>query len=595
MIGRQRAARNRTRSTDTASAALQPISSRWRVADPPPDVFHLALESLAPSGALALVSSLLYNRGIRNNPDALSFLQDGLEMMDSPAVLPGIEKAVEVILDAVHNGEGIGILGDFDADGITATAIIVLTLRKLGIEPKYHLPHREIEGHGISLEALEKFKEQRVCLVITVDTGITDFDAVDYANTLGMRVVITDHHIPHNGRLPNAAAIVNQHLSKNSEIADYCGAATAFKLAMALLAEAGQEPAMELLSLAAVGTLADQTELLGDNRIIVREGLRLLDTTAPLGLIELTRLVADQIRHVGPYDSEFITFQLAPRLNAPGRLDSADPSLNLLISTDIYAAMQLAKDLNEANQKRRSIADRAWRAAKPEIDAAIGNGHNVMAVEVDPTFPMGVLGPLAGHASEYSSSPAFAYQVIDGVARASARSVPGFDLHQALEAVAGKLHRFGGHAAAAGFATDHQFIPEIRTHLETQMSWSTLSSEVGERVTRTVDAEMNLSQLGYSLWEFVDKMAPFGSGNPEPLFLIRNAQTSNIRYMGRNQNHARLTLRDDTGRRFQAIGFGMADSLPPTRLVDVVVSLKTNYYRGNRSRELRLHDIAGSI
>ena len=594
MSARRGAAVAPTHSSAETPASLQPISSRWRVADPPPDGFFLELDELAPRGSLALVSRLLYNRGIRDVSHASSFLTDGLEMMQPATVLPGIEKAVEVILTAAKNDEGIGILGDFDADGITATAIIVWTLRKLGVEPKFHLPHREIEGHGISREALDRFKDQGVDVFVTVDTGITAFDEVKYANMLGMRVVITDHHIPTDNVLPPAAAIVNRHLSASTEITDYCGAATAFKLAMALLAEAGIDPATELIPLAAVGTLADQTELLGDNRIIVREGLKLLDNTAPPGLIELTRLISGQIRHNGPYDSEFITFQLAPRLNAPGRLDSAEPSLRLLISSDVYAAMQLAKDLDEANRQRRSIADKAWRAAKPKIDTLMAEGHNVMAVEVDPTFPMGVLGPLAGHASEYAASPAFAYQVIDGDARASARSVPGFDIHQALEATANKLQRFGGHAAAAGFAANASLIPEIIAHLETQMSWSSLGTNIDERIVRTADAEISPSQLGYSLWEFVDKMAPFGTGNPEPLFILRNAQTANINYMGRNQDHVRLTLQDDTGRYFRAVGFRMADDLPPTRAVDAVVSLKTDYYRGNRRRELRLHDIAAS-
>ena len=194
-------------------------------------------------------------------------------------------------------------------------------------------------------------------------------------------------------------------------------------------------------------------------------------------------------------------------------------------------------------------------------------------------------GPLAGHASEYSASPAFAYQVIDGVARASARSVPGFDIHHALEAVSNKLERFGGHAAAAGFAAQAELISEITAHLETQMSWSELSTAVDERVIRTADVELELHQLGHSLWDFVDMMAPFGTGNSEPLFLIRNAVSADINYMGRNQDHVRLVLRDDTGRSFRSVGFGMADSLPPTRAVDVVVSLKTDYYRGNRRRE----------
>ena len=595
MIARRTAASSRTRSDDDISASLQPIDTRWRVSDPPPDGFYLDLENIAPRGSLSLASALLYYRNIRTERDARSFFYDGLDMMHSPSVVPGIQQAVEVILEAVRNDEGIGILGDFDADGITASAIIVLTLRKLGIEPKYHLPHREIEGHGISLEALERFHKQGVSVVITVDTGITAFDEVEYAKTLGIRTVITDHHIPQNEELPNAAAIVNRHLSDDPRLADFCGAATAFKLAMALLAEAEMQPSHELIPLAAVGTLADQTELLGDNRIIVREGLKMLDSNAPPGLIELTRLISNQIRHNGPFDAEFVTYQLAPRLNAPGRIDSAEPSLKLLISTDIYQAMQLANLLDDANRKRRSIADKAWRAAQPKIKDAMSNGQNVMAVEVDATLPMGVLGPLAGNASDYSASPAFAYQIVDGVARASARSVPGFDIHQALEAIANKLQRFGGHAAAAGFAADADQIPEIITHLETQMSWSTLSSTIDERVIKTADAEIHLHQLGYSLWEFVNKMAPFGPGNPEPIFLIRNAETANINYMGRNQDHVRLNLRDDTGRSFRAVGFGMADALPPTRVVDAVVSLKTDYYRGNRRQELRLHDIAESV
>ncbi len=595
MISRPKAASSRPQRTKETPASLQPIDARWRVAGPPPEGFYLDLENIAPRGSLALASSLLYNRNIRTDADAACFFNDGLDAMHSPSVLPGIGKAVEVILEAVRNNEGIGILGDFDADGITATAIIVLTLRKLGIEPKYHLPHREIEGHGIGLEALDRFHEQGVKVVITVDTGIAAFKEVEYANkVLGIRTVITDHHVPQGDHLPNAAAIVNRHLSDDPRLADFCGAATAFKLALALLAEADQPPAPELIPLAAVGTLADQTELSGDNRIIVREGLKMLDNSAPPGLIELTRLVMNQIRHNGPFDAEFVTFQLAPRLNAPGRLDSADPSLQLLIATDIYQAMQLASLLDDANRKRRSVAEKAWRASQPKIDAALSDGQNVMPIEVDATLPMGVLGPLAGNASDYAASPAFAYQIVDGIARASARSVPGFDIHQALEAIANKLLRFGGHAAAAGFAVEADLIPEVTAHLETQMSWSSLSSTADERVIKTADAELSPSQLGPSLWEFVNLMAPFGSGNPEPRFLIRNAETANINYMGRNQDHVRLNLKDDTGRSFRAVGFGMADSLPPTRIVDAVVSLKTDYYRGVRRNELRLHDIAAS-
>ncbi len=580
---------------DSIPSSQQPITSRWRLTDLPPDGFHLDLGAIAGSGNLAIASALLYNRGIRNYHEANAFLYDGFDKMHPPDVLPGMQQAVDVILSAVKQEHGIAILGDFDADGITATAIIILTLRKLGLEAKYHLPHREIEGHGISVDALERFAKQHVKVVITVDTGITAFDEVDVANKLGIQVVITDHHIPAKDRLPNAAAIVNQHLSNDDGLADFCGAVTAFKLALALLAEAGMDPAQELIPLAAVGTLADQMELMGDNRIIVREGLNLLDSKhAPLGLRELVSLIRSQRRHYGPYDAEFVNFQLAPRINAPGRIDSADPSLKLLIETSAYTATNLAKYLDDANLKRRDMATKAWRAAKPSIEEAVSAGHNIIAIEVDPTLPMGILGPLAGQASEHAASPAFAYQVVDGVARASARSIPSFDIHAALEGISHRLKRFGGHAAAAGFATEYQHIPEIVSHLEMQMSWSGFGATVQERSFRTVEIEMRIHQLGHSLWEFVDKMAPFGLGNPEPLFLLRKATVASIGYMGRQQNHVRLNLKDDTGRSYRAVGFNMADSLPPTRIVDAVVSLKTNHYRGRMNRELSLHDISAS-
>ncbi len=567
---------------------------RWRVADAVPDGFYLDLQGIAPANNLSLASSLLYNRGIRDDAAARSFLFDGLEELQDPFSLPGVSNAVEVILSAVEKGYGIGIIGDFDADGITATAILILTLRKLGVEAEYHLPHREIEGHGVSSDALSRFNDVGVRVVITVDTGITAFDEVSYANRMGMQVVITDHHIPEDGRLPNAAAIVNPHLADSSIVTDYCGAATAFKLAFALLADSGSGPIPELIPLAAVGTLADQTKLLRDNRIIVREGLRNLDIVAPPGLIELTRLAALSVRHEGPYDSEFISFQLAPRLNAPGRLSFADPSLELLISNDFSAARSLAKRLDASNKERRRLADLVWRDVKHQIETSIASGRRVMALEVSREYPMGILGPLAGKASERSGIPAIAYQVIDGTARASARSVPSFDIYRGISGFANRLIRFGGHAAAAGFAADIQDLDDLLAHLETQASWSALNDLRVDPNVIEADSVLELSRLGGSMWDFVDMMSPFGTANPEPLFVIPNLKALNIRRVGRKANHLSMRLTDDVVRPIRAFGFGLAERMPTTRRLHVLVSLRTSHYRGRSQRELLIKDICAA-
>ena len=581
-----------TQHSDT-TARLETLSQfeRWRIADSPPEGFYLDLQGIAPANNLSHASALLYNRGIRDDASARSFLFDGLEELQDPFSLPGMANAVEVIRGAVEQGQSIGILGDFDADGITATAILVLTLRKLGVEAHYHLPHREIEGHGVSNDALERFNELGVRVVVTVDTGITAFDEVTYANKMGMQVVITDHHIPEGGRLPEAAAIVNQHLADSSTVTDYCGAATAFKLAFALLADSGIGPVPELIPLAAVGTLADRTELLRDNRIIVREGLKTLDRVAPPGLIELTRLAAMSIRHEGPYDSEFISFQVAPRLNAPGRLGFADPSLELLISDDFSQARGLAKRLDDANKKRRSLADRVWRDAEHQIEASREMQRRVVAVEVEREYPMGILGPLAGKTSERTGLPAIAYQVIDGTARASARSVPSFDIYKAISGFANRLIRFGGHAAAAGFAVDERDLKDLFAHLETQASWSALNELRLDPTTIEADCVLELSQLGGSMWDFVEMMSPFGTANPEPLFVIPDLKALNVRRVGRNANHLSMRLTDDVVRPIRAFGFGLADRLPSTNRLHALVSLRTSHYRGNSQRELFLKDL----
>lgn len=574
------------------------LLARWRIAEPPPDGFHLNLQGLAPANNIRLASLLMYNRGIKTDEDAHAFLNNSMTDMQHPSELPDVDGAVKIIHEAIKNGNRIGIIGDFDADGITATAILVLALRRLGVDAEWYLPHRESEGHGVSKDALKQLHDKGVGAVITVDTGISDFDAVEYANSLDMKMVITDHHEPTtNGKLPSAAAIVNPHLAEDSSTMDYCGAAIAFKLATALLEECKSKPMPELIPLAAVGTLADRTNLLHDNRIIVRKGLEMLDKDAPPGLMTLTRLAADSVKHNGPYDANFIGFQVAPRLNAPGRIASADPSLELLICDDFDTARRLAMQLDDANKERRKLAESAWRDVEPQIKASTASDKKVLMLEIGNEYPMGVLGPLAGNAADKSGIPSIAYQIVDDVARASARNtLQSFNLHQALSGFADRLIRFGGHAAAAGFHVHAKHLNDLIKHLEIQSSWSSLNgSETVSVVMKEADCEIELHQIGGGMWDFVDKMSPFGPSNPEPVFIVRRATYSNAKVLGRNQNHLRLTLSDYTQTRIDAFGFNMAERLParhPT--VDAVVTLHNNWFRNRRRRELRLLDISAS-
>ncbi len=584
-------ARSAPRQPTFDSAISDPLRMKWRIAEPPPEGLYSQLNRAAPANNLRIASWLLHNRGLHTDAEVSAFLRDDISALQDPLKIPGMSDALNVIGDAIAHGERIGILGDFDADGITATAILMLALRRVSVAAEFQLPNREAEGHGISAKALDEFHRRGVKLVITVDVGISDFSPVDYANSLGMKVVITDHHKPERDRLPAAAAIVNHHLSSADNLSDYCGSATAFMLANALLNRYGKDDLGELIPLAAIGTLADKTMLLGDNRLIVREGLKTIDAQAPPGLRELVRFTKSAVNHEGPYTADFINFQVSPRLNAPGRLSTADPSLELLIADDILTARGLVSKLEEANMKRRRLAESARKDAKEQIASAIEAGRRVISVRLGPDYPAGVFGPLAGSISERVGLPAFVFRVDDGIARASARSVPGFDFHHALSGFADRLIRFGGHAAAAGFTVREEDLPALKTHLETMLSWADLSSHMEGGVVKDADCEVELHQLGRAMWDFIEKMSPFGPGNPEPIFVIRGATYSDIKKVGRNGNHLRMMLSDYTQTRIGAFGFNIADRLPSSSVIDVVASLRVNHFRGRRIRELHMFDI----
>ena len=584
-----------------ACQRMPSLSDRYRVPEAPPEGWALELGRYAPADGLALASRLLFNRGISDDRAALEFLNvDSAEIRD-PFELPDMERAVELLLNAVNANKRITVFGDFDADGITATSILILALRKVGVDCQYYLPQRETEGHGISEAAIRKLAGSGTELLVTVDTGTTAYREVALANQIGMDVIITDHHIPDGDKLPPAAAIVNPHLSDDKDsMADYCGAGIALKLAMGLLERAGVGDCSDLVPLAAVGTVADRTELKGDNRVIVRHGLKQIDTDAPPGLVALVRKASERQFNGRGFGSDFIGFQVAPRLNAPGRLGSADTSVILLTCEDYAEAMHLAEEIDAKNNRRRELAREALDSVQDQLVYAAADERSVVMVSLSDEYPLGMLGPLAGTLNDQTGRPAIAYQVNDELAKASARSRGDFDIHHALNGISHKLIRFGGHASAAGFQIRRDDIDEVTMYLEQQAHWDELRSEGnsarnghGEPI-QIVDAELALHQLGTAMWEFVKRLEPFGSGNEEPRFLIRNSKVAESRPVGKSGRQLVAALTDYTGRQYRAFGWGLGSRAPLPPVVDAVVSLRENHYYGNIRRELYLHDVAPS-
>lgn len=562
-------------------------TKRWRLTTPPPDGFHLELGGVSPVLAHSpLINRLLFNRNIRTRAAALTYLNPSLEGLTDPFLLPDMEVAATRLLQAVRNREAVGIFGDFDVDGLTATSIVVRAIEELGGTALPFIPNRESDGHGLSLGAVKSFADAGVKLIVTVDTGSTAVEEVAAARAAGIDTIITDHHLL-DGQLPDAIALVNP--QSEADATPLTGAGVAFKLAQAVFILAEADMPFDLMALAALGTIGDSGPLTGENRLITRFGLEELGRTRHPGLQALLNSSRPPSA-TGRPDAELISFYVGPRLNAPGRLGDAEPSLRILTTTNQEEATLLAARLDSANNERKRLSEAVWKVAQTQINDNGAVEHNLIAVRCD-GFPAGILGPLAGRLSEHYRSPAVAYSVTDGVARASMRSVPGFDLHAALAPLSGSLVRFGGHAAAAGFTVETDSLGHVLATLERAAAWSMMGREPDTVIE--IDAETPLSQMGASMWDFIAAMEPFGVANRKPVFLSRGVTPSEVKTIGASGKHLRMTLEHE-GRKVNAIGFGLGDATLGRGRVDIAYELRTDTWRGRVRKEIGLLDIRPS-
>ncbi len=537
-----------------------------------------------------LIAKLLVLRDIRTVEQAELFLHGGRDQFHDPFLLDGMKEAVERIRLALDKGEKIRIYGDYDADGISSTSLMVHLLRHLHAHFDTYIPHRVREGYGLNRKAIELAKEQGVSLLITVDTGISAVEEVAYIQQLGMDVIVTDHHEPPEA-LPQALAVINP--KKTGCLYPFkqlAGVGVAFKLAHALL---GRLPE-ELFEMAAIGTVADLMPLVDENRLLVKFGLERMQASSYVGIKALLGVAGLERKEV---TSGHIGFALAPRINASGRLECADDAVRLLTTGSEQEAEQIARELDALNMERQRIVEEMTKEAMMLAEQQKEQGLDKVIVIAREEWNVGVIGIVASKLVERFYRPAIVLSIDPGtgMAKGSARSIAGFDMYQALARCKEWLDHFGGHQAAAGMSLHRSDLDAFARRLnELAASWLTEEDLIP---LMRADAECRFSEVPVSLIEQLEQLAPFGMGNPTPKIVFTGLQIEDIRTMGKEKQHLKLALtqaQDEVSVSLEAVGFGkgaLAELIAPTAKVDAVGELSINEWNGNRKPQLTLQDL----
>ncbi|MCS7179330.1 MAG: single-stranded-DNA-specific exonuclease RecJ [Anaerolineae bacterium] len=558
---------------------------RWQIAPPAPEPYRSRLSDLHP-----LVVQILYNRGLTDPEAARAFLERRAGP-DNPFVLRGMHRAVARIRQAVRQKEPIAVYGDFDADGVTATALLVIALQALGADVRSYIPHRVEEGYGLNRRAIEELAGAGIRLLVTVDCGIRFPREVAHARRLGMDVIVTDHHLVGTDPLAAVAVVNPQQEECPYPYKGLAGVGLAYKLAQALLRANRRVPLPgsipldeeELLDLVALGTVADLAPLTGENRYLVSRGLERLNCAPRVGVDALIR--ASGLRP-GEVDTWAIGYVLGPRLNAAGRMAHAELAYRLLTTGSPEEAEHLARELDTLNQERQR-----WTKAMQERARAFVREREADALLLfiaDPEFPTGVVGLVASRLVEEFYRPVVVVEQGEEVSKGSARSIPEFHITRALDECADLLIRYGGHTVAAGFTVLTRHLEALKHRLLNIAARELAGRELVPYLT--VDAEIPLQQVNWPLWTAIQALCPFGAGNPEPLFLSRNVQVRRAAPAGADNAHLRLSLSDGWAI-WDGIAFRQgewAEQMPER--VDVVYHLRRSDWNGEPRLRLEVRD-----
>ncbi len=540
------------------------------------------------------VGRMLAARGWENSDDLADFLTPRLAMLRDPFELHDMDRAVERTLLALERGEKITVYGDYDVDGVCSTALMILTLRHLGANPGFFIPHRIHDGYGMHIENVEALANDGVKLLITVDTGVTAAREIRRATELGMDVVVTDHHLS-DGEMPTeAAAVVNPNkpdaLYDNGRL---CGVGVAFKFAHALLKGAGRDAADSrtflrgLMDLVALGTIADVVPLLSENRVLAHFGLQHLSDSQRPGIRALLRVTGVKEKQLTPYHVGFV---MGPRLNAAGRTAHAQTALELLLTDCEERAVELANYLEMLNRRRRTEEADILTRSLEQAETQLESSEDSLLVVSHPEFHLGIVGIVASRLAERFYRPAIVLRRDQELAQGSARSIPGFDIHEALGACQSHLVTFGGHAAAAGLKLRPDAIKPFRSAINEFASDVFRTRDLTPEVT--IDARVEHDEIGWPFFHDVQRLQPFGQDNPAPLFLLEGVTSRQPpRIVG--TNHLKLSLNVGT-QKFSAIGFNLGHLLSVcesmTSPFDIIFRPTQNTWRGSTTLELQLHD-----
>ena len=553
--------------------------------------------SFADLGLPPLIAQTLLRRGISSPVEVEAFLHPDA----TPSTpFPNIESAVDRILLAIRKKEAICVWGDFDVDGQTSTTLLVQTFRALGANVVYYIPVRGKESHGVHIETLKPIIDNGAKLIVTCDTGITAHEAVDYANSRSVDVIITDHH-DLGETLPNAVAIVNPKLlPKDHLLSNLAGVGVAYKLAEALLDNGPQtidhessivhrQPSKDLLDLVALGLIADVALLKGETRSLAQRGIEVFRNTSRLGLRVIAELSGTSLETL---TEETIGFTFAPRLNALGRLGDANPAVQLLLTQDPARARVLAAQIEGLNAQRRLLTSNVYQAAVAQLSANPDLLNEPVIVLSNRGWPGGVVGIVANKLVDRYHNPAILLnESEDGVMRGSARSIEGLHITNAIATQKDILRGFGGHPMAAGMSFNSDKLPEFRKGLGKAIE-KQLGEIVREEPTLQIDAWLGLSEINISLAESLEMLAPFGAGNPSLTLASRNVTMKAVSTIGKTKEHVRLNIEDDAGNTQSILWWGGAgEDMPETgSKFDIAYSLRASSYRGQKQVTLQFEE-----
>jgi single-stranded-DNA-specific exonuclease len=533
----------------------------------------------------------MINRGIHSIDQARAFLRGTIADLHDPFLFPGMDRAAERIVRAIQSGEKILVFGDYDVDGITSVALLMRLLHPYAKKNLFfHIPNRLEEGYGLNTQAIEKAGRNGIKLIITVDCGITAVAEVELAKSLGMDVIVTDHHEP-PAVLPEALALINPKIEGCPyPFRDLCGAGVAFKLAMAVADKLGlsNEEVFREIDLVALATVADMVPLFGENRIIVKAGLERITKTTNEGLKALIAVCGIEGREI---TAGHLAYYLAPRINAAGRLGYAQTGINLFLATDPDKALAFARRLETENRERQAIEAELTECACRQAEELLAKGDRRTLVLAGEHWHHGVIGIAASKIVERFYRPAILIGWDGTEGRGSGRSIQGFHLYHALERCAAHLTRFGGHESAAGISINKDSLEPFAEEFENYAQECLDDRDLIPSLN--ADVEIELEQVTLDLARQLAELGPFGSQNPEPIFVCRNIMMISPKGVGGNGKHLKFKARSSKAC-IDGIGFGFGSWLPdlqPQTAVDLAFSLEENCWNGISSAQVNVKDL----